>query len=551
MYLIQLLAGLSLITFGVRFLRKGIDRLLGGKVAGSVEKIARTPLRAMGSGVLIGAVAPSSTGLAVLIAHLIANGAFKTDRMLALLLGANIGLTLLANVVALSVGGLVGLFLFLGVLGFQFSKGRIIRGIGQCLLAFGFVLLSMQFLKDAAIAISADADMLALFRVLEQFPWILVGVAAVLGVILQSSTATIGFGISLAQGGVLAPDLFMVWIVGTNLGLGMTSIIVTWDHLEGRRLGYANLMAKLIVAIPLVILAPRLNVFSATESVQLASQLALSHTAFNVCAALVALPILQPLLAFVRRWFVPEPEASESERQTYLDFALLSQPSLALVQATREMQRMIDEVREMLMGWWAARESRSIPAVRAVARRDDAVDYLNRQLTLYLSQIDGPMSDAENLWRFALLKVSMELEAMGDIAELNLARIAIRQTEEGIVLDEDHEAALTTLYEQTLEQCHHLLALLSHRDAKTAASIIRKKDEILIWCALERRSVNQLLRPNAGSVEEAICYLDTLEAFRQLQKYIAKAAASIVHSDESSKTHTAMIPSDSSQLGSA
>ncbi len=551
MYLIQLLAGLSLITFGVRFLRKGIDRLLGGKVAGNVEKIAGTPMRAMGSGVLIGAVAPSSTGLAVLITHLIANGALRTDLMLALLLGANIGLTLLANVVAFSMGGLVGLFLFLGVLGFQFCQGRIVRGIGQCLLAFGFVLLSMQFLKEAAVAISSDADMLALFHVLEQFPWILLGVAAAMGVILQSSTATIGFGMSLAQGGVLAPQLFMVWIVGTNIGLGITSVIVAWGHLEGRRLGYANLVAKLIVAIPLVVFFPKLNIFSEGAGIQLSSQLALSHTAFNVVAALIALPVLKPLLSFVRRWLVPEPTVKEGGRQTYLDFALLSQPPLALVQATREMQRMIDEVREMLMEWWTARENRSVPAVRAVARRDDTVDNLNRQLTLYLSQIDGPISEADNLWRFALLKVSMELEAMGDITELNLARIAIRQAEEGIALDDDHETALTALYEQTLEQYHHLLALLSHRDAKSAAAIIKKKDEILVWCALERRSVNQLLRPDAGSVEEAICYLDTLEAFRQLHKHVAKAAGSIANLDDAHEAHLAANPSQSPQLGTA
>ena len=524
------MGGLALITFGVRFLRKGFDRLFGGVVVAWLEKTASTPVRALMAGVVTGAVAPSSTGLSVLINHILSTGSFRTDRMLAVLLGANIGLTILANIVALDVGSLAGVLLFLGVVGFQFCSDEKVRGVGQCLLAFGFVFLAMRFLGEASVGISHNADLTALFRVLDRFPWLLCLAAAVLGVLLQSSTATVGLGIGLAQGGVLEPSLFLAWIVGTNLGLGVTALVVSWPHLEGRRLGYANLMAKLIVAIPLLVLGTGGGIFRPDAGFPLPNQLALAHTGFNVAAGLIALPFLTPLLQLARRWLVPDPPAPESNGlpESFLDPDAVNTPPVALVQATREVLRMTDEVRSMLTDSWQGRLTRDLARLRAVMLRDDRVDRLNQHIAAFLSRLTDGLDEGDERWRFFLLSFSGELESVGDILEKEVCPIAIRQAQKGKVLGGEEEDALAMLYQKTCEQFDRALSLLATRDGPTARSLIAAKEGVSSWCHVQKNTHYQGLQPDPGQIDSTLDYLDLIDSLRRINKHLASAAYTLL-----------------------
>src|ERR1700691_2214165 len=129
MFLIKLAAGLALILFGVRFLRKGLDRLMGGRLIIWLERATGTRLRAMSAGAIAGVLAPSSTGLSLLTAQVLGNGKTSTEKLLAVLIGANVGMTVLANVAALQVGNYAGVLLLLGVIGFQFATAEQVRGV--------------------------------------------------------------------------------------------------------------------------------------------------------------------------------------------------------------------------------------------------------------------------------------------------------------------------------------------------------------------------------------------------------------------------------------
>src|SRR5271155_502291 len=172
MFLIKLAAGLALIIFGVRFLRKGLDRLLGGRLIVWLERATRNRVRALGAGVVTGVLAPSSTGLSLLIAQILGNGKAGTEMMLAVLMGANVGMTVLANIAALQVENYAGALLFLGVIGFQFATQERIRGIGQCLLSLGFIFVAMAFLKEGANDFSGSHDISIIFGILDHHPFI-------------------------------------------------------------------------------------------------------------------------------------------------------------------------------------------------------------------------------------------------------------------------------------------------------------------------------------------------------------------------------------------
>jgi phosphate:Na+ symporter len=522
MFLIRLAAGLALIVFGVRFLRKGLDRLLGGQFIVWLEKATSSRAKSLGAGIVTGVLAPSSTGLSLLTAQVLGNGKAGAEKMLAVLLGANIGMTVLANVAALQVGDYAGLLLFLGVIGFQFAKPERIRGAGQCLLALGFIFLAMNFLNGGATNFSSSRDVNVIFGVLDLHPYVLCFVAALLAVLLQSSTAMVGLGIGLAGGSVLPEWLFMDWIIGTNLGLGFTALLISRTNLEGRRLGLANLIAKMVVAILLMAFVPR-NAFVSVP-LPLPQQLALMHTAFNVLVALVCLPWLGGLLWAIKRTLVPDPPFAEETPKSFLNPEALETPALALAQATREALRMTDAVKAMLQNLWTAHLQHSAAPVSNIHAQDDAVDEINRHLMLYLSQL-GEMNHFDRRWHLTLLHYSSELETAGDIIERNLYPLVAKELAEKLSLDPADEAALEKIYQRTLLQFDLAASFITTRESATAQKVIAAREEINAWCLAQKKIHYGRLKPgDKEALAGSLCFLDMLEGFRRVSGNLSAAA---------------------------
>lgn len=520
MFVIKLAAGLALILFGVRFLRKGLDRLMGGRLLVWLEKATATRLQAMGAGILAGILAPSSTGLSLLAAQILGNGKTSTEKLLAVLIGANVGITILANVAALQVGDYAGLLLFIGVIGFQLTTVERIRGIGQCLLSLGFIFLAMNFLRDGAKDFSNSHDVGVVFGVLDQYPFILGLAAAVLSVFLQSSTATVGFGIGLATGGLLPQPLFIDWIIGTNIGLGVTSLFVARANLEGRRLGLANLLVKVFVALLIIVFLPR----NFHLPFPVPQQLALLHTAFNVLVAVISFPLLDWLLMVVRKTLAPDPPRSPEAPKTFLDPAALETPSIALAQATRESLRMTDEVKMMLQNLWLGRTQNNALPVEKIRAHDDTIDDINQQMMLYLSQI-GEMNDFDRKWHFTLLSYSSELETIGDVIEKNLANTTAKQMTDNFVLSAEDETVLVNLYQKTLLQFDFAASFITARESSTAEKVIRARDEINDWCLLQKRSHYERLKPgDRQALSSSLCFLDMLDGLRRINNHLSTAA---------------------------
>lgn len=528
MFLVKLAAGLALITFGVRFLRKGLDRLFGGRLIAWLERATRNRFQALLAGTVTGAVAPSSTGLSLLTVQFLRSGQIGTDKVLAMLLGANLGMTLLVNVAALQVADYAGVLLFLGVVGFQFTARERLRGIGQCLLSLGFIFLAMDFFRQGADIFTRSQDVGAVFAILNHYPSILCLGAAVVAVLLQSSTATIGLAIGMATGGALPSTLFITWVIGTNLGIGATSLFCSWNDLEGRRLGLANLIMKALVAVVVIVLHPLDFLLSPALDLPVSHQLAFLQTAFNALVAVISLPLLNGLLALVKLTFVPEPPlAAAAARKSFLDPQALEAPSVALANATREALRMTDEVRDMLETVWAARAQRSVAQLKTVRAQDDTVDEINRQLVHYLSRI-GELNHADRRWHYTLLMYASELESVGDTIEKNLSNTVSKQLTDQLVFEPADESALLEVYQRTLQQFNLVASLMTARAAATAHQLLKANDDIAALCATQRKLHYERLKPGSeAAVSSSLCLLDLLDDLRRVSHHLSIVAHEI------------------------
>lgn len=513
--------GVALTIFGVRFFRKGLDRLFGSKLAAWLSHLTENRWKAFLSGIGAGTVAPSSTALALISLQMLNAGKMSSERMLAVLLGANVGLTVTVHLLAFRIQDYAGLFICGGVIAFQFLRREVLRGVGQCILALGFIFLAMQLIGIAAQAWKAAPETAAWLRLLEGHPLLLMVFVALLTFGLQSSTASIGLALAFASSGLLSTPMILPGVIGANFGVSITAMVAGWKSIEGRRLSFANFLAKAAIGVPLLLLSPLFPWAAGTTSI--ARDIALFHTGFNLMAGLFVLPILGPWMALVR-WLVAAPPPAEEfgAPASYLDPQALETPSLALANATRETLLMADSVKVMMNHFWKGYVERNHTLARRVQQEDDLVDDRYKRIRNYLNRLREGMTEEEARWQFALLTFSTELEAIGDVIDKNLCDALQKLLIDEAVLVREDDAVLAELKERVQRRFDIAVGLLATRDAQTAQVFIGGKEALNEWCRTAQRAhYEQLKRSGSASVGASAYFLEMLNSLRRINSHLS------------------------------
>lgn len=519
-------AGVALILFGVRFLRKGLDRLFGIRLSGWLSAMTSSRIKAFLGGALVGAVAPSSTGVSMIALQLLEAGKLGARRILAVVLGANVGITMMAQLMALRLQESAGLLLLAGVIGFLYFKRTVLRGVGQCLLALGFVFVAMDYISKGAKNFAAHPDVSVIIGLLEGHLWFVLFATALLAVVMQSSTATIGLGLALASAGVLNSSLLAVWVLGTNLGVGATALILGWPTIEGRRLGLSVLLIKCLVALPLVLLPELMRLlFDFMPGPQMERQLAMFHTFFNLIAGVTGLFLSGPLSRLTALAIVPANNQELPRATSYLDERVLDTPSIALAQATRETLAMGDEARLMLEQFWRAYQKSDPELAKLVRREDDRIDQLNRNLCHYLTCISGEKTEQETQWQMILHTFSNELESIGDIVDKHLCGMILKHPSRDCELPEPERSVIEQLHKTVLSRLDRALGLLTTRGSTEAKEFLAGKEQLNNWCRDQQREHYSRLRAGNTDLQRVSpFFLDMLNSYRRINSHLTTLA---------------------------
>lgn len=520
---IQIAGGVALVLFAVRFLRKGLDRLFGQHLMTWLERMTSHRLKAFGAGVVAGAIAPSSTALSVTLIQLLNASQLSAERVLATLLGANIGITVMVQLLSISANGLAAFCILIGVIGFQFLQRNVFRGLGQILLSLGFVFLSMELISSGSAMIDPKGDLVEFMRLLEGHPIAVVLASTVTALLLQSSTATIALAIGLAASAHLGMALLLPWVLGTNLGIALTALIAGWGSLEGRRLAVANLLVKGLATAIALSLLPWLLPSLAVAGASPARQGANFHTLFNLGVALLTLPFVVPLSRLVARMIVAPtlPATSVPVPQTFLDPTTVDTPAFALAQATRELLSMGDEVKSMLQTWWRAFCTGDLALLRVATDQDNRVDSTYYRLKKFLSLIHDP-ADRDSHWHLTLHTFSNELEDIGDIVSTDLCTLVRKQIEHRTVLAPEDWTDLEELYHKLTGRYDVAMSILTTRDANLARSFVSGKEALDQWCRERQRLHYERLKAgDESALRSSSIFLEMLNDLRRINSHLS------------------------------
>ena len=539
--LMQIAGGVALILFGIRFLRKGLDRLFGDRLPGLLQRLAKNRWRAAGAGLLTSLAAPSSTAMSLLAVQSVRAGDLPARRVVPMLLGADVGVTIMVVLISLRLESLAPMLVLVGVAMFQFMRPRILRGIGQALLALAFILMGVATISESARALPVGGDLAEIIAIAVRHPVMLTALSACLAVALQSSTAAIALAIGLGSadaftGGATDPgraalQLAMPVVFGANVGVAITLLAAGWADRATRRLGLANLIAKATVAVIALATLPWLIEALAATPLTFDGRVALTHSGFNLVMAALFLPWTDLLYALVSRVFPDRPDTTpDPAKPRFILNHHVAGASVALGQSRQEIVRLSSMVRTMLDDVWLAFMQRNEDAARRVQDRDHDIDRLHHHIKKYLANLspddDDGFSTEGVMQQLAYLN---QLETIGDIIDRGIADLAIRRAKTNVWFTDQGWLELDGFYKHVAENLLIAETAFNGQDPKLALRLIEHKrilnerDRLLRLRHFERLRAGVQL-----SHESSALHLDLLSHLKSINSCVAHVAYAIL-----------------------
>ncbi|MEO0514013.1 MAG: Na/Pi cotransporter family protein [Planctomycetota bacterium] len=536
---LNIAGGVALILFGVRFLRKALDRLLGDRLGPVMQRFAGSRIKAFFAGMGVAVIAPSSTTMSVLAVQTVREGHLPPRRVLAVMLGADVGLTVMVLLIALRLDQYSAAFLAAGVVLFQFTRARRSRGVGQLLLSLGFIFMGISTISATASSVSPEGDLIDLLTIASHYPFLLAAIAAVLAIVLQSSTASIGLAMGLAAAdlGELNPmTLAVPVVIGANVGTGVTLTIIAGALPAARRLALGNLLFKTVTAVVLLGITTAVVAGIDALPLNLDRKIAFTHSGFNLAMAIVFLPLINLVYHLVYR-LVPEPitDADAPFAPKFLNNAHIDGLSIATGQSRQEIMRVSALVRGMFDDLWLALLKRDPQLAQSVQERDDQVDLLDREIKRYLARIAGEDADsATSAEVMAQLRYTNELETIGDIIDRNLAELVVKRAETDVWFSDAGWAELDGFYKNVAENLLIAETAFATRDHLLAQRLLRHKQALSEEeRQLRDRHFTRLRQGQTQSHESSAVHLDILTHLKRINSCVTHVAYAIVqsHSD--------------------
>ena len=426
--LIDLAGALALLIWGVHMVQTGVTRAFGPQLRRSLGYAFANRMKAFLAGLGVTAILQSSTATGLMVTTFAAGGLVDLVPALAVMLGANVGTTLIVQALSFDLSRVSFLFILIGVMMFRRSGVTRTRDLGRVGIGLGLMLIALHHLL-AMITLYEDAPNLRmLLGAITTDPLIDILLAAGLTWAAHSSVAVVLLIVAFAAQGVIPPHAAFALVLGANLGTAINPLIesgVSGDP-AAKRLPIGNLINRVVgCAMGLAVLnwvGPKLVAIEPDAGRAVAD----FHTAFNILLALLFFPVIRPFAKLLMKLLPARVDPADPSRPMYLDGAARETPSIALAGAAREALRMADVFETMLAGALYSLDRGDRKRVAETKRMDDVLDRLDREIKGYITSLDiDALSDAEHRRLSEIVAFTTNIEHAGDILEKSLMPLAL------------------------------------------------------------------------------------------------------------------------------
>jgi phosphate:Na+ symporter len=527
--ILDLAGTVALLLWGVRMVQTGIQRAFGPRLRHILEVALRNRFKAFLAGLGVTAILQSSTATGLMVTGFAADGLVGLVPALAVMLGANIGTTLIVQVLSFDVSGLAPCLFLIGVVMFRKSDQARTRDLGRVAIGLGLMLLSLHQLLDF-ITPYEDVPSLRMFLgAISTEPVLDLLLAAVLAWAAHSSVAVILLVMSLASKGAVPPEAAFALVLGANLGTALNPILEgnTGDNPAARRLPLGNFINRAFGCAVALAALPLISPWIVQVVPDNARAVASFHTAFNVVLALAFFPFLTPYAALLRRQLPSRVEQADPARPLYLSEGAQEVPAIAIGAAAREALRLADILEAMLLSARDAMDKGDRRHVGEAKRLDDVLDKLNNAIKAYLSSLDpGAMTAADHQRVEEILVFAHNLEHAGDVVEKNLMSLAVKRMKRGLTFSQPDQAELMRMFDRLTTNLQAAASVFMTEDLRAARLLAAEKETFRdIEDKATQAHFERLRAGRTDLAEIGALHLDVLRDLKQVNAHLVSAAA--------------------------
>jgi phosphate:Na+ symporter len=531
LFLLNLLGAGALLLWGLRMVRTGVLRCWGGELRRRLGDSLRSRFSAFLAGTGITLLLQSSTATTLMTASFAERGLLATASALAILLGADVGTSLLAQIFSFQVTWLPAGLALAGVALFLAARRTYPRDLGRTIIGLAIILLALRLIGEAAEPLRASSVLAMVMGALDSEPILALLLAAALAVLSTSSLAVVLLVVGLVSAGVVHLPLGFALILGANLGGGITPFIATAQgEPEGRRVALGNLLFKLagvVIAMPLLpLVGPEMARIEAAPWRQVVD----FHLAFNLALAVLFIGLVGPVGRLCDRLLPSRPRPDDLGKARYLDPEGSESPAVAIASAARETLRMGDLVERMLRDSLQVFRTDDRELLRQVERLDDAADDLHEAIKRYLTELPREGFDKDDNRRLIeVLTFTTNLEHIGDIIDKNLMELAAKKIRHRLRFSDEGFGEITAVYARVLDNFRLALSLFISGDVKMARQLVREK---VILRDMERSAfeghLRRLRRGLRETIETSSLHLDVLRDLKRINSHLSSVAYPIL-----------------------
>jgi phosphate:Na+ symporter len=516
-----LFGGLALFLFGMEQMADALKAASGEKIKTILARLTSNRFTAAVTGALVTAVLQSSSVTTVLVVGFISAGLMSLAQSVGIIMGANVGTTITAQIVAFKITKAALVMIAIGFGMLFLAKQDRTRHLGGMVMGIGLIFFGMSIMSESMEPLRTSPAFLDTMAAMEK-PLLGILVAAIFTALIQSSSATTGIVVVMASQGFVSLPAGIALALGANIGTCVTALLASIG--KPREALRASLVHVLFNVFGVVLwmgfinelaqfsawLSPSYPGLSGFEklSAETPRQIANANTAFNVINTLIFIGFTGVFAAVATRMVpdLPRPVEPVIVRPKFLDAELVATPSLALGRVRMEFGHLGELVKSMLGKVKPGFLQQDRQHLEAIAKMDDQVDLLYAQVIEYLGEIrKQSLTDAENAEFLKLVSATDNLERIGDMVETNIMRLGYRIQEKNLHISDSMKAALNDLMATAYEAVNRAIVAVESEDQVAAQDVLAVKPVI-------EQKISAVLEHQARKLAEADA--QRLELFR-------------------------------------
>lgn len=531
--IINLMGGLGLFLYGMNLMGDGLQKSAGAKLKRIIELLTSNVIMGVIVGALVTAIIQSSSATTVMVVGFVNAGIMTLPQAIGVIMGANIGTTITAQLVSLDVDFLAPVALGIGIVIYMFSNKPKHKNIAEILIGFGILFTGMDFMKEAVKPLAGYQGFTDMLLSFGHHPILGVLMGFAITAIVQSSSASMGMLIALASQGLIPITAALPILYGENIGTCVTSLISSIGaSRNARRAAIMHLTFNVLgsMIFMFILSKPIVAIVTAIDPTDAARQIANAHTLFNILNVIVLLPFNKLIVKLALK-LVPETKGEQDDDDKvvkYIDDRMIETPSIALANIVKETLRMGEKSKESLNAAMDGIVDKSKEKIELSFKREKLINELQKSILNYLLKLSkASLNEDSRETVDALFNTVNDIERIGDHAE-NIAELAKDIVDLEISFSDVGIGELKDMYNKVVSTYTYALEAMRTSNVELACKVIKMEEQVDMMEKSCRANHMNRLNSSSCSIESGVIYLDIISNLERVSDHAVNIAQQVI-----------------------